>query len=50
MEQALGRELALFYPATLDKQGGGFMHALPEQWAKMSAKARQKNCVSTSRG
>ena len=33
VEQALRRELAFFYPACVDKEQGGFTHALPADWA-----------------
>ena len=49
VEQALRRELALFFPATVDREQGGFRHALPAQWATMSPEARQKLCVYQAR-
>src|SRR5512133_1857571 len=49
VEDALHRELKLFYPGCVDKEQGGFTHALPADWAKLQPQQRSKNAVYQTR-
>lgn len=49
MRQAMERELALFYPAVVDADSGGFIERVPQEWAKLPEEERSKHVVYQAR-